>query len=237
MIFRQSLFCTVAILVTAFSPMSAGAAVITNGSFEDATVDPSSSSNGFLTLTQPDSSITGWSVTGGSIDYIGSYWQAGDGSRSLDLSGISRGTIASQTIAGTVASQTYIVTFLLAGNPDNGPVQKTLDVWVNGGTHASYSFDTTGHSLSSMGWALQTFSFVGTGSDILYFASTTPAPGSGPSGHLAAFGPALDGISITEGASAGPAAPEPATWAMMILGFMGVGFMSYRRRKPACRLA
>jgi hypothetical protein len=27
------------------------------------------------------------------------------------------------------------------------------------------------------------------------------------------------------------AAPEPATWAMMILGFFGVGFMAYRRRE------
>jgi hypothetical protein len=26
------------------------------------------------------------------------------------------------------------------------------------------------------------------------------------------------------------AVPEPATWAMMILGFAGVGFMAYRRR-------
>jgi PEP-CTERM motif-containing protein len=28
-----------------------------------------------------------------------------------------------------------------------------------------------------------------------------------------------------------PAAPEPSTWAMMILGFAGIGFMTYRRRK------
>jgi hypothetical protein len=28
--------------------------------------------------------------------------------------------------------------------------------------------------------------------------------------------------------------PEPATWAMMILGFAGIGFMAYRRKsKPA----
>jgi hypothetical protein len=28
--------------------------------------------------------------------------------------------------------------------------------------------------------------------------------------------------------------PEPSTWAMMILGFTGLGFMSYRRKsKPA----
>jgi hypothetical protein len=31
------------------------------------------------------------------------------------------------------------------------------------------------------------------------------------------------------------AVPEPATWAMMILGFLGVGFLAYRR-KPSARL-
>ena len=31
------------------------------------------------------------------------------------------------------------------------------------------------------------------------------------------------------------AVPEPSTWAMMVLGFAGVGFMAYRRKsKPAC---
>ena len=31
-----------------------------------------------------------------------------------------------------------------------------------------------------------------------------------------------------------PAVPEPSTWAMMLLGFAGVGFMAYRRKsKPA----
>jgi hypothetical protein len=29
------------------------------------------------------------------------------------------------------------------------------------------------------------------------------------------------------------AVPEPSTWAMMILGFLGVGFMAYRRRNRA----
>ena len=35
------------------------------------------------------------------------------------------------------------------------------------------------------------------------------------------------------------AMPEPSTWAMMILGFAGVGFMAYRRKQngPALRLA
>jgi hypothetical protein len=35
-----------------------------------------------------------------------------------------------------------------------------------------------------------------------------------------------------------PAVPEPSTWAMMLLGFAGVGFMAYRRKsKPALMAA
>lgn len=38
----------------------------------------------------------------------------------------------------------------------------------------------------------------------------------------------VDFLRITTAISA---VPEPSTWAMMILGFAGVGFMTYRRRK------
>jgi hypothetical protein len=31
--------------------------------------------------------------------------------------------------------------------------------------------------------------------------------------------------------------PEPTTWAMLLLGFVGIGFMAYRRRSGALRLA
>lgn len=40
-----------------------------------------------------------------------------------------------------------------------------------------------------------------------------------------------------EGNVVTPGIPEPSTWAMMILGFMGVGFMSYRRKSRAALLA
>lgn len=33
------------------------------------------------------------------------------------------------------------------------------------------------------------------------------------------------------------AVPEPSTWAMMILGFFGVGFLAYRRKSGTLRLA
>jgi PEP-CTERM motif len=45
-------------------------------------------------------------------------------------------------------------------------------------------------------------------------------------------GTGLVGSSVTS------AVPEPSTWAMLILGFAGVGFVSYRRKsRPAFRLA
>ena len=37
-------------------------------------------------------------------------------------------------------------------------------------------------------------------------------------------------IEITRGASDVGAVPELSTWAMMLLGFVGVGFTAYRRK-------
>ena len=42
-------------------------------------------------------------------------------------------------------------------------------------------------------------------------------------------GPAL-GRPITGTLTIAAAVPEPSTWAMMILGFLGLGFMAYRRK-------
>jgi len=45
----------------------------------------------------------------------------------------------------------------------------------------------------------------------------------------------IDGVVV---ADATPAVPEPSTWAMMIFGFAGIGFMVYRRKsKPALMAA
>jgi hypothetical protein len=43
-------------------------------------------------------------------------------------------------------------------------------------------------------------------------------------------------ISFSNGISG--AVPEPSTWAMLVLGFAGIGFMAYRRKsKPALMIA
>jgi len=45
-----------------------------------------------------------------------------------------------------------------------------------------------------------------------------------------------DGVRLFVEGNVVTAVPEPSTWAMMILGFAGIGVMTYRRR-PAARLA
>jgi hypothetical protein len=45
------------------------------------------------------------------------------------------------------------------------------------------------------------------------------------------------GLTGNVGAELSSAVPEPSTWAMMILGFLGVGFMAYRRRSQLSPMA
>lgn len=59
----------------------------------------------------------------------------------------------------------------------------------------------------------------------LTFRLTSSAPAGGT------------GLRISAGPLAAGAVPEPATWAMMLLGFGGIGFAMRRQRKPALQAA
>jgi len=164
--------------VTAFADLE------TNGSFENGTVDPTP----FVTLTSGDStSISGWTVSSGTIDYIDEYWEASDPTRSIDLSGNEAGSI-SQDVP-TVAGETYEVTFDMSGNPDDDPGIKTLNATADGGQLDTFTFDTTiGNTHENMMWEGKTYTFVADDiSTTLMFASDTPT----------AFGPALDNVVVT----------------------------------------
>jgi hypothetical protein len=52
-------------------------------------------------------------------------------------------------------------------------------------------------------------------------------------GNVDAFTIGISGVNTTFDFEAASAAPEPSTWAMMILGFVGIGAMTYRRRMGA----
>jgi hypothetical protein len=43
----------------------------------------------------------------------------------------------------------------------------------------------------------------------------------------------ISNVTIAVAVAPPPAVPEPSTWAMMLVGFAGLGFFSYRRGRPA----
>ena len=158
---------------------------VSNGSFEAGTF----TANPFDTLPAGSTALTDWTIDSGSIDWVGSYWQAADGSRSIDLNGNETGAI-SQTLTTTIGN-TYVVTFSLSGNPDGPPTAKMLTVGATGAPTAPYTFDTAaaGNTLANMKWVEQTYSFLATSSStVLSFTSTIAGP----------WGPALDNVNVTE---------------------------------------
>ena len=150
----------------------------TNASFETGTyVD---NSFGFEQLNAGDTSLDGWTVEAGSVDWVGTYWPAQDGSMSIDMSGLNPGTL-SQTFATTIGSN-YTVSFYLSGNPAGPPAVKTLDLSATGGAVSSYSFDASGNTLTNMNWTQETYAFLATGTSTkLTFVSTTPRHMAQPS--------------------------------------------------------
>lgn len=196
--------CMTVAMFTAFA-LPSMADLIQNGSFETGTCGP----GGFTTIASVNSTcIANWTVSNGSIDYIGTHWTAGDGNRSIDLSGGGNGTI-SQTF-NTVAGQSYRVNFLIAGNPDGAPTVKGLDASA-GNYSGAFTFDITGKTRSDMGWVSKSFVFQATGATTtLSFSSSTGT----------AYGSALDGVSVNQ-------VPEPAALGLLVLA----GYAATRKRR------
>jgi choice-of-anchor C domain-containing protein len=156
---------------------SANSIPIANGSFENPVINPV-----FINT----STLPGWTVVG-NIDQIGTYWQAADGKQSIDLDGNSAGTIKQVIFLPGGSTQVH---FDMAGNPDNAPAIKTLEVSLfSAGGSQTFSFNVTGHTHASMGWILETADFgdLPAGNYTLQFKSLTPG----------AYGAALDNVSVT----------------------------------------
>ena len=161
-------------------------------------------------------------MVGGSIDWINGYWQASDGTHSVDLNGDAVGAI--QQSITTVVGQAYLLTFDLSANPDHldaHPDSRAL-VAAAGATNGVfvYNFDAPPNSKTNMNWASSYSLYFTANSTSTLLSFTSAAP------QNCCYGPALDNVAVT-------AVPEASTWAMMILGFVGVGFMAYRRKRQA----
>ena len=200
-------------IMACFLPINhASAASFTNGSFE---INSYSSLGSFIGLSAGSTSIYGWDISDGGVDYIHTYWDAADGDFSLDMARSAPGTI-SQTF-DTVLNHTYKVTFSLSGNFHLAPAIKNLLVSA-GNSFQTYTFDSTTATTHNMGWVDKEFTF--TAADA-YSTLTFKSISEG------AAGPALDNVRVVDLGTT--PAPEPSSF---ILGLMGLSsFLGLKRKK------
>jgi choice-of-anchor C domain-containing protein len=154
--------------------------LITNGGFE---IGPGTSSN--ITLYSPSTALTGWTVFTGSVDQVHE-WTVDEGQYAVDLDGLSAGGL--RQIINTQVGATYVLSFLMAGNVD-GTI-KRMQVTA-GAQQQVFSFDTAGHSGSSMGWTRMEMLFVASGASTTIEFLSLSAPSS-------SVGPALDDVQVHE---------------------------------------
>jgi PEP-CTERM motif len=224
---NASMFSAVIVASALFWAGAANAVTVQNGSFEDVQISGPLSTN--------PSDIPGWTHTGDVGDAL--LWNntfniccngnggipnahTGDGNQFVTMGGGFGpfGSSAwSQTLSGLVVGQAYVVNFKTAAEGETPTQQLTV-----GMTSGSSTPSQTLTTLASPGigpffwanWGSDTYSFVANGtSATLQFSVTNQQYDVG-----------LDSVSISS------AVPEPSTWAMMILGFAGIGFMAYRRK-------
>lgn len=209
------------------APASAAAAsLVTNGSFEDTGGATQQGWGGYTFGAGYSLPLPGWTVAqGGNVDITvtgpgspSALWgPAADGLNALDINGWDAGEI-SQSLA-TVAGQAYRVTFAYSRNVAGAPYFATADVSAGGNTlNVVAANDGSFGSPYAMHWKTGSFTFTGTGADILDLKATVGGNG----------GVFFDNVSVV-------GVPEPASWALMIAGFGLTGAALRRRRGLAAR--
>lgn len=180
----------------------AQANLITNGSFETGT-DPGN----YSTLLPGSNDIDGWAIESGSIDYIGSYWTAAQGARSIDMSGNGHGSISQ--ILSTTPGYKYAVEFSLAANPDSGGSPFKLMEVTTGAINQHYFVAINqGRPLDWIDYAF--FFTANSSSTKLTFTSL----------ENSAWGPALDNVRVSVNST--PIPPAVFLLATGLIGLFGI---------------
>jgi hypothetical protein len=159
--------------------------------------------------------FTNLNVTAGSVDVIGTGgsfdYYPGNGNY-IDLNGSTNqnGQLTSNLVFG---AGTYTLSFLLGGSKggDQGvdlPNSKTTLITLG-------SFSTSITLAPNAGLTSQSFTFFTTGGDLVF----TSLPGGNPN-----VGNILDNVQVSS-------VPEASTWIMMLIGFAGLGLITYRRTR------
>ena len=213
-------FATTALIPAAMAlsavPAQAATDLMRNGSFEQTLastvfVDGVAQINGSNTTAFP-----GWQTYGTSQYKANRNYDASAGKTSIDLSG-PRALIVQQFFNLQVG-KTYRVSLDLSGNPA-ATVDPVLKLYFQNITPVNnFTFvRPAGQTASNMGWVRVAASFIATQtSHIVYFANAN-------SFATADNGPVIDNIFMSE------PVPEPQNWALFIIGFGLIGFVSRRK--------
>jgi hypothetical protein len=222
------------IAASALAPRAAEAAnLITNGSFELPTLTAE-----YRNHAVASSTLTGWEIVGPAFESVsqvrsdfsgnpGYFFPAQAGSVWLDLAGfVSNSPTAVQQSVATTPGATYDLSFYV-GNVSGSSfgTSTTLEVeFGSGRTAFSCTNAAPGFNLT---WQRCTNSFVATAAAThILFRNLDPSTD---------YSAAIDNIALTP---ASGAVPEPAGWAMMLVGFALVGICLRNGKGPsALRLA
>jgi choice-of-anchor C domain-containing protein len=212
MVTKFSMKTTFSMLLVAAALCSAGSAkaatLILDGDFANTSPTFTTENNG--TAFGP------WTVTSGSVDLIGGYWQSPTpGGGSLDIDGNSNGSIA-QTF--TAPAGNYVFTFDLSGNPDGPPITKSLEVQI-GSTTETFNYTLSGNTHADMMYIPETFDFTSTGAPLTLSFLSLDNPSS-PYGAV---------IGDVAAVSAAPLPPGVWLFASALMGLMAFAWM----RSPA----
>jgi choice-of-anchor C domain-containing protein len=190
---------------------SAATNLVKNGGFED---PPLGDSVGYVEC--PNGLVDDWVIGGAGIDHIFKYWSSSEGEQSIDLSRHAQGSV-SQLIP-TEPGKSYDLSFAMAGNPDGAPKVKTVEIFWNGLSKGTDTFDTTGKSVDAMGWVTKGR----TGLPAASTGSTTELKFVDVTESGTYYGVALDNIVVTSAALV--PVPEFPTIALpigFIIGILG----------------